>query len=72
MAQTKQTDMTMWIARDRNKALYIYNSKPIRETEACFYPNKSDNTMLYIDERLLPEVTFENSPQEVEIKLKIK
>ena len=60
----------MWIARDKSKSLYLYNDKPIKETDSCFYPKKGNDSMLYINERMFPEVTFENSPVEVELKLK--
>ena len=49
--------------------LWVYTTKPL------FNPDKNefeseDGNMLYInDDKLFPEVTFENSPQEVELKL---
>ena len=34
-----------------------------------FFPS-SQSQVMYLNEDLFPEVTFENSPQEVELKLK--
>ena len=58
--------MKLWIARDKDGMLCVFESKP--------YLNKSKNwdydyNYLVIDESQFPEVTFENSPQEVELKL---
>ena len=67
--------MTLWIARDPNNSLSISNYKLIyREFVQRWIPPKeyyNDNTSfhIYIDIKLFPEVTFENSPQEVELKL---
>ena len=59
--------MKFWVARDRT-GLWLYTTKPI------FYHNRNEfdaenGDTFYIDEDMFPEVTFENSPQQVEIKL---
>ena len=67
--------MDFWVARDEDGDLFLYNQKPsILKTEVdpwdCFQaPNKE---FLVISNELFPEVTFENSPQKVELKLKNK
>lgn len=62
--------MKLWIARDSNGELWAYDHKPIKkdgifqsdfELDKCFASELSA--------WVLPEVTFENSPQEVELKL---
>ena len=62
--------MRAWIARDKDGMLFIYTQppsiNPIRED--VYMVNNGD--FLSIDKNLFPEVTFENSPKEVEIKLK--
>ena len=64
--------MDFWIARDEDGDLFLYNQKPsILKTGVdpwdCFQtPNKE---FLVISNELFPEVTFENSPQRVEINL---
>ena len=57
--------MKLWIARDEDGDLYLYEREPIRAFD-YFY---SSYTSIRIDENLFPKVTFENSPQEVELKL---
>ena len=65
--------MKLWIARDEDGDLFLYNQKPsILKTGVdpwdCFQtPNKE---FLVISNELFPEVTFENSPREVTLKLK--
>ncbi len=57
--------MKLWIARDRDGLIYLYMKKPIIITH--YFDTKY--LIGEIDETLFPEVTFENSPQEVELKL---
>ena len=56
--------MKLWIARDKHGEIYLYSTKP-KKYEHVF---DADNWW-QIDQSLFPEVTFENSPQEVELKL---
>lgn len=59
--------MKLWIARDKNGALTLHESEPY-----CPYNTwHNSNQEFYLDEDLFPEVTFENSPQQVEVKLKL-
>lgn len=59
--------MKMWIARDlRFNGLYLYKEKPVLDGNMWF----SEDYPYTIDNLLFPEVTFENSPMEVELKLK--
>jgi hypothetical protein len=58
--------MKMWIARDYNNGLYLYFDKPKCADEDYFYSLHGE---MLIPHQLFPEVTFENSPQQVEIKL---
>ena len=63
----KQIKIVMWIARDEDRELFLYSKKPIK-FDRCFAP-KNGRGILMIDEQLFPEVTFENSPVEVELKI---
>ena len=65
--------MKFWIARQRDDSVYLFTHKPtlfcdrwcrngVNQSYAKFCENK-----VSID--IFPEVTFENSPQEVELKL---
>ena len=57
--------MKLWIARDECGSLWIHRGRPKLETNGCWI---SDD-FWQLEERDFPEVTFENSPQEVELKL---
>ena len=72
--------MKLWIARDKNGSLSLYACKPI-EIGGDFYVHDGHTRIDYdtryvagwyidnINRNLFPEVTFENSPQEVELTL---
>ena len=59
--------MKLWIARDKNGELCLYNIKPEKHEE--YFVEPSGYRSFSLDDDLFPEVTFENSPQEVELKL---
>lgn len=60
--------MEFWITRSRNGSLYLSDREPKVE-EGSVMLDTSGNTYV-IDEALFAmEVTFENSPQRVELKL---
>lgn len=56
--------MKFWIARDNDNQLYCYYNMPMK-MEDCFVGAQSAILAM----TLFPDVTFENSPQLVEIKL---
>lgn len=58
----------MWIARD-DYGLWLFVNKPtktILNGDKYFF--KRDNIRYSIDSNLFPEITFENSPREIEFK----
>ena len=55
----------LWIARDEDGLIYLYMKKPY--LNAHYFDTKY--LIGEIDKDLFPEVTLENSPQEVELKL---
>ena len=60
--------MKLWIARDKDNDLALYTVKPT----LCYnkyFEGTYDSQIIELDENLHPEVTFENSPQQVELKL---
>ena len=63
--------MKLWIARDFDGLLNLYVNKPSLDSNDNMYYTDSDmeDDYINIDKDLFPEVTFENSPQEVELKL---
>lgn len=61
--------MKLWIARDLDGDLWLYNRKPEKKVWGGFIPTDDNCDIMAIDNNLFSEVTFENSPQQVEIKL---
>lgn len=59
--------MKLWIARDC-MGLWLYTTEPLFDPERNEFDFEGGD-ILYIDDELFPEVTLENSPQQVEIKL---
>ena len=62
--------MKFWVSRDFDGTLVLSNRQP-------YLPNKcydyfcfdNDVSLYYLDRNMFPEVTFENSPKQVELKL---
>lgn len=67
--------MKLWIARTKGGKLRMFFNKPHKTDDGKWFyldiNNKfpSTDTGLLIDKQNFPEVTFENCPQEVELKL---
>ena len=59
--------MKMWIARDANDKIYLHKGKPTRTARTGLWESYDGIIKLGTDD--YPEVTFENSPMEVELKL---
>ena len=63
--------MKLWIARDKDSdELYLYKHKPLLDG-GQYKPNLSKDgwVCLELPSSWFPELTFGNSPQEVELKL---
>lgn len=61
--------MKIWIARD-SYGLWLFAYKPLKKvTNNDKYFSKENNIRYLLDSNLFPEVTFENSPMEIELKL---
>jgi hypothetical protein len=60
----------MWIARDKDGTLGFYRFKP--RSKNGMWASKFLNDVGFLGNDLFPEVTFENSPQEIELKIKTK
>jgi hypothetical protein len=58
--------MKLWIARDLDGTLCLFDGNKPKPILGEWMPNKN---CYNIDRRLFPEVTYDNSPQEVELKL---
>ena len=59
--------MKLWIARNTDNTLALFQSKPILED--LNWDETLNEDYMFIPEYLYPEVTFENSPKRVEVKL---
>ena len=58
--------MKLWIARDlEDDKLHLFPGEPHNKLFWWTYRNEKNE----IDKTMFPEVTFENSPQQVELKL---
>lgn len=64
----------MYAARDRYNDVWIFNNEPYFNDRSGLWEDVEDNIYdaLHIKEKILPELTFENSPMEIEIKIKEK
>ena len=61
--------MKLWIARDKDGMLYLYEDKPKLAYSNAHYFDVANGKCYGLPIGLYPEVTFENSPQQVELKL---
>ena len=64
--------MKFWIARDEigNIILFINEPYQCRIAGTIYWTcNRPAGNYMYLPQESFPEVTFENSPQEVELKL---
>ena len=58
--------MEYWIVRDERGFLFLYDDEPYVNGYGRW---KTSGNYYLIDDYLFPEVTFENSPKRVQLKL---
>lgn len=78
MAAKEKAISTLWIARDKDKTLWLYVKKPRRALTFFVESDLSHESQMRIEDRkdskvrlssdLFPEVTWGNSPQELIIQ----
>lgn len=61
--------MKAWIARDKNGALWVYEKAPLYACGLGEFYCEIGELNSELDKRFFPEITFENSPMEIELKL---
>lgn len=65
--------MKLWIARDKDGSLWLYDDEPVLRSENSWgvkpKPNSKTKPAKSLYSWHFPEITFENSPQQVELKL---
>lgn len=57
--------MKLWVARNKSGTLVLWFNKPVKQGEGWY----NNDGFFILDSTQFPEITFENSPQMVEIKL---
>ena len=70
----KSMIVNMWIARDGNGKLYLYENQPVlrgSDTTDWLYFESKDIMEGYVELPIymFPEITFENSPQKIKLEL---
>ncbi len=61
--------MSIWIARDKNGSLWVYEAKPWRGPDGKFKLEQHNSEYMKVnDSNQYPEVTWENSPKELVVK----
>lgn len=61
-----------WIARNKGKwgGLFLYLGRPTKKLDGSFDAYVGNGIRIALNPKDFPEVTFENSPVEVELKIK--
>ena len=59
----------MYIARDKNNDLYLFNDMPERGSDCWWAPLGVDGTYLHLDKSLYPEMSWESEPLLVELSV---
>jgi len=59
----------MYIARDKNNDLYLFNELPSRGNECWWASKEIDGTYLRLEKSLYPEITWDSGPLRAEIVL---
>ena len=57
----------MWIARDCDNSLYLYEEEPV--TSEWFYGYIQHTQLMELDEDLFPELSYEDGPKQVKLVL---
>lgn len=67
---SKERGLSVWIARDKDGEISIYKNKPWKRENEMYHNGEfdSDDYYINIDKELYPEITWENSPKEFELK----
>ena len=66
----EERGLSVWIARDKDGEISIYKNKPWKRENEPYHNGEfdSDDYYINIDKELYPEITWENSPKEFELK----
>lgn len=61
--------MKLWIAREEWGGLYVFGIRPFYSEDYDKWESPISGLSFQVNDESFPEVTFENSPREVELKL---
>lgn len=61
--------MNLWIAREKWGGLYIFGVRPFYDEDYDKWQSPISGLSFQVNDEEFPEVTFENSPQRVELEL---
>jgi hypothetical protein len=74
---SKKQKQNLWVARDKNGWLHLFNAKPVYRTpiyigiglgNGCWDAPEPDSYLGVVPTGFFPDVTFENSPQRVHLQ----
>lgn len=65
----KTKTYNLWIARDKDGSLFIYDKEPQLYKATKSFDSADSEVFEEISAGLFQEVTFENSPRQIEIKV---
>lgn len=57
----------VWVARDKDGELWLYNNEPVKADFAGIFHNGPLGDGMPIDDRIYPEITYDNSPVKVKL-----
>lgn len=60
--------MKLWIARNEDGDLFLFRDKPVYDDIGRFWRSYFKCSIGELDYHVFSDVTFKNSPQEVELK----
>lgn len=62
----------MWVARDKDGGLFLYASKPSCDEMEGFWWVENMEEMFFLPPGFLPEIRWEDGPEEVVLEIKTK
>lgn len=65
----KECPESWWVARDKDRKVFIYNSEPIRLESEFKFDGDSFGHCVELHNGLFPEITWENSPKKIKMEL---
>ena len=65
----------MWVAMNSNTSVYIYRKKPKLDKQMGMWGDDSDDEYMNVNRNIIktvfPKLTFENSPQRVNVSFEL-